>query len=296
MTVHAPSSPAQPFAIGLKPLQSDDFLIVDDNLATYVLQKRDLYTHQFSDVFMAQNDTLEAQQWACDRITDCLSRYHRDLYEWHKGGWMVPRGVGPMPEREDWAHAPLAGVALCVQDDLVLMRRGERGWHLAAASLCFPSSWNLAEKFGRSMTEIHDPVPLPEKMDQRIERIFDNLQPQLPVWRANWSLDADGELRHDRHERHRAKRHDKLSGTIWFRTEYQTLHKSPNGKDILFTIRIAVSTLEDFLKSAGGREKVAELARQYAAMPQDQLAYKGIEIGAAKFRQWVKENGILANE
>jgi hypothetical protein len=44
---------------------------------------------------------------------------------------------------------PLKAAALLVQEDLILMRKGEDGWRLAAGSLCFPSSWTLTEKFGR---------------------------------------------------------------------------------------------------------------------------------------------------
>ena len=46
---------------------------------------------------------------------------------------------------------PLHAASLLVQEDLILMRRGETGWRLAAGSLCFPSSWLLTEKFGKPM-------------------------------------------------------------------------------------------------------------------------------------------------
>ncbi len=39
------------------------------------------------------------------------------------------------------------------------MRRGEEGWRLAVGALCFPSSWQLTEKFGKPMSGIHEPVP-----------------------------------------------------------------------------------------------------------------------------------------
>ena len=60
----------------------------------------------------------------------------------------------------------------------MLMRRGEDGWRLAAASLCFPSSWSLEEKFGRPLQDIHTPVPgfgRGTRTADIIHRIFDNL-------------------------------------------------------------------------------------------------------------------------
>ena len=77
----------------------------------------------------------------------------------------------------------------------MLMARGDTGWQLAAASLCFPSTWVLAEKFGRDMDGIHKPVPgYAEHIGPRLLRIFDNLQVERPAWRLNWSIYDGPEL------------------------------------------------------------------------------------------------------
>lgn len=76
-------------------------------------------------------------------------------------------------------HPPLLAASLLVQEDLALMRRGEDGWRLAAASLCFPSPWSLAGKFGRPVDEIHGPVPgfgPGSRPAGPIARMFDNLR------------------------------------------------------------------------------------------------------------------------
>ena len=45
-------------------------------------------------------------------------------------------------------------------DILLLMPSGESGeFRLVAGCVCFPSSWCLAEKIGRPLSVIHDPVP-----------------------------------------------------------------------------------------------------------------------------------------
>ena len=94
---------------------------------------------------------------------------------------------------------PLHKASLLVQEDLILMRRGENGWRLAAGSLCFPSSWSLTEKFGKPMHEIHEPVPAfgpGTRTAGLIDRMFDNLQVGQPVERFNWSIQAGDALYH----------------------------------------------------------------------------------------------------
>ena len=84
-----------------------------------------------------------------------------------------------------------------VQEDLLLMRRDDEGWRLVAGSLCFPSTWVLAEKLGRPMDAIHAPVSgYAGKMAGMVARIFDNLKAEQPVERFNWSIYGDARLRY----------------------------------------------------------------------------------------------------
>lgn len=86
---------------------------------------------------------------------------------------------------------------MLVQEDLCLMRRGPGGWRLAAASVSFPSSWSLRDKFGRTLDALHEPVPgYAGTMAVRMARVFDNLRVGIPVTRMNWSLYGDAHLHH----------------------------------------------------------------------------------------------------
>ena len=155
----------------------------------------------------------------------------------------------------------MALASLLVQDDLVIMRRKQAAWHLVAASLCFPSSWNLLEKFGKPMMEIHQPVPgLNQKLEPMIHRIFDNLKPEMPVWRENWSIYGDDELRQDIIEatEHGGGEHKKPDNAAYVRREFQTLHKLPRSGDILFTIKILVEPLTII----SGQENATSIAQK----------------------------------
>lgn len=293
MATHAPDWPAKPFSIGLKPVDPENFLLIDSLLESYAEAKSDLYLDRFSDVVMAQSDTLDAQAEAAALIERNLRRNHAARYRWTDTGPVLPAVNASALARS--AASPLGRIALAVQDDLVLMRRDKAGWRLVAASLCFPSSWNLAEKFGKPLTAIHGPVPLPDRMPERIDRIFDNLQPALPVWRGNWSLEPDGDLRQDRLENHRDGNRKDLSGPIWLRTEYQTLHKLPESRDILFTIRIAATPLRQEADSAAGHGRIAALREQLERMDAREREYKGVGEAAPRILRWMAQLENLAN-
>src|SRR5690606_24684685 len=135
--------------------------------------------------------------------------------------------------------APLVAASLLVQEDLILMRRGDDGWRLAAGSLCFPSSWTLTEKFGKPLHTIHIPVPgfgPGSRPDELIARMFDGLQGQA-MERFNWSIQAGDALYHplsngerdDRAAARPARFADDgaINAGAFIRVERQTLRKLP---------------------------------------------------------------------
>ena len=267
------SNLAPAFKIGLNPLSSGSNLYRDENLAAYIEEKRALYANKFSDVFMAESNTLEAQNEVLDLV-----------------------GASVDTPIEDEGLPPLAAAALHVQDDLLLMRHDESGWRLVAGSLCFPSSWNLGEKFGHPLEVIHAPVPYVEgKMGDRIRRIFDALRPDCPLWRENWSLEGDNLLRHDRREREKSGYHKSeiVSGEIHLRTEYQTLHKLPKSGDILFTVMILVKPVTEVATLPAGPQIIQRLYDDYFAMGEDGRVYKGIAQGAEPFLDLLRNLGAV---
>ena len=177
-------------------------------------------------------------------------------------------------------HGPLARAALLIQEDLVLMRKSPEGWRLVAASLCFPSAWNLREKFGKPLHEVHAPVPGfggGTRNAGLIDRMFDNLRPDHSVMRWNWSLYGDAKLHHPASDHGLKKRFGdgNLAGNVTLRLERQTLRKLPKSGDILFTIRIYVDPLEVLAKLPNGKALAQAIADQIMAMSDEEITYKG---------------------
>lgn len=258
-----------PFTIGLKPLDLDDWIEVDDTFNAQLGEKRRLYAAIPDKVLVEEAATRDAQQELLDLITAHMAAHFPE-----KPGLTAAEKNLP----------PLHAASLLVQEDLILMRQGETGWRLAAGSLCFPSSWTLTEKFGLPIHSIHQPVPgfgEGSRNNQLITRMFDRLH--QPVQRYNWSIQASNALYHplsnagreERTEAARPRFGDNPAASAFIRVERQTLRKLPVSGDIVFTIRIYLDPLGWLRRHPERATIAASFAGQLMALDQAQLDYKG---------------------
>ncbi len=278
------------FKIGLKPLAVENWIHVDDQLSRYLEEKERLYAKHPELVFLAKEDSLGGQQEVLDLLADHLPRTFPDSYRRDDGKMLV---AGREVDLKKTA-LPLLTAARLVQEDLLLMRWSEQGWYLAAGSLCFPSSWSLQEKFGNPLHIIHKPVPQFGSGSRNavlIERIFDNLQVDQPVWRMNWSIYDDDDLYHPtRHTEGFRQGGDALAKFI--RVEYQTLRKLPVSGDILFTVRILINPLEHIAELPDCCGICEGFIRLLLALDAEQLAYKGLTDGRDQLVERLREMAV----
>jgi dimethylamine monooxygenase subunit A len=289
---------SKPFAIGLKPLDLAGWLEFDEHREAYLAEKRRLYAEIPEKVFVAEGGTERAQQEVLDLVVEHLGRH-------------APEPAAPLLEalgshaKGDIDTAPLKAASLLVQEDLVLMRRGEDGWRLVAASLCFPSAWSLEEKFGKPLQDIHTPVPgfgRGTRTAEIITRIFDNLQVTQPVERMNWSLQAGPALYMPLSNAGRIERAVEkpsrfpgvdVAANAFMRVERQTLRRLPSSGDILFTIRIYLDPMRTLERHPDRATIAASFAAQLAVLDTAQIDYKGLS--ADRDRLVAALNGMAAN-
>ncbi len=295
---------SRPFTIGLKPLDPKrwpdrgpaHWIDWDARTPQALALKADLLATRRADVLRAEPATLAAQAEVLDLVLDHLGAHGLPGFQvtGTGAGRLVTCGAtGTTRAIADWAEAPLALAGLLVPEDLVLMRAEPDGtWRLAAACLCFPSHWSLAEKFGRPLEAVHDPVPgVNERLAARINRIFHALRPGAPVWRQNWSLCTDPGLFHP--DATGAGVSDPaLAPAAYLRVEHQTLHKLAVSGDVLFTIKIAVDPLSVLESREDGARLAALLRDDLAALRADELAYKRLTHGFAGL--WSYLDGLSA--
>ncbi len=263
-----------PFRIGLHPLDLNDWIEADKHLDFYLDEKERIAKLYPGKTFMAEPETDAVQHEVLQLISTHVEERFPQIYR-RDGNIMRVNG---RQVHLDGPAAKLQIAAQLVQEDLLIMRRDGTGWRLAAGSLCFPSSWSLGKKFSRRMEDIHAPVPgfgPATRNAAMINRIFDKLQLEQPVWRMNWSIYSDDQLFHDDRRAEHMERQE-IDAGVFLRVEYQTLRKLPESGDLLFTVRIHIDPLSLLSEHPDRRQICARFSGLLEALNVDQLSYKGL--------------------
>ncbi|OCO98041.1 MULTISPECIES: DUF3445 domain-containing protein [unclassified Ensifer] len=267
---------SKPFTIGLAQLDPDRWIEPDERLQHYLDEKRRLLSQARGAVFAAADGTEDAQRELLAVLADHLPARYPEIYR-RDGDTMIV-GEERVALKGD---APLVVAGSLVQDDLVLMQRTDDGWRLRAGYVAFPSSWALGEKYGRTMDEIHAPVPGFEhgtRNAELIARMFDNLPPGRFVERFNWAVNVDGALHlpKSKSEGVAASAIEMTEERTFIRIERQTLRKLPMTGAIVFTIRIYSDPLAMLRSRPDARALALSFVEQLHALTLPQAAYKGL--------------------
>jgi hypothetical protein len=264
-------------SMGIISLNLDEWLEPDEYYYRELLEKEALLANQNNEVFQSKKGSQLAQQEVLDLIIDYMNTFHSELVR-IDGDKIFIDGIKRNFSRKEFAEMPLNLAGRIVQEDLCLMAPGDTGYTLEAASLCFPSRWRLIDKIGKRMVDIHSPVPDYEnKLARPVDRYFDKLDINKPVWRVNWSLTDDPDLyqpiRKTSTDYSRSINSKNAGDLIFLRCERQTLRRLPNTGWILFSIKTYVDKVSAL---ACQPEALVDLAHSVKNMSADMQQYKNI--------------------
>jgi hypothetical protein len=218
---------------GIQPLDPETWLEVDDAFAAQLAEKARLMAERRADVHILTEAARPAAEELLGRVLAHMSK-RRD-YVVLPQAVTRPDGVQVALDRD----APLLTLGHLVQEDLCILQRQGDEHVLTGALLCFPASWSLAEKIGRPLTTIHRPVaPYDDQMAQRVQRLFDRIRPEQPLWRMNALLYADPTLHQPRSE-HDIRR-PRQGERAFLRSEKQCLLRLPDSDAVVFSIHTYV--------------------------------------------------------
>ena len=268
----------KPFSIGLTHIQPDDWLEPGNDLTRYLAEKSRLVSSSRTEVFRAVPESIPAQEELLALIVSHLKSCHTDLYQ-QDGNTLRP--AGQTVNIEDPSEPPLLRAGMLVEDDLAILMKKDDGWFLAAGFIAFPSSWSLAEKAGKPMDVVHADVPGFEagtRNGKLVTRIFDNLKPERPAERFNWSFKGSPALAMpvSKHAAEDPFRPVYPIGANFMRVERQTLRKLPQTGAIAFTIRIYADPLSAVLKHPERRQIAEAMIAQLEGLSPGERRYKSM--------------------
>lgn len=205
---------------GVRPIVMKDWLAKSDTYDAQIAYRRNLMASKRETVFQA----LPPSEEACLELRDIIC--DEDNY----------------PEIN--TDHPLLDAASHVQEDLCILQKQGDSHILTAAVMCFPSSWDIRQKIGRSIASIHHPVPEFSDVSSIVERMLSAIRIEQPLGRANFLIYTDPELHQPRGEG--------ISKPIdprtprYIRVERQTFRRLPKTLAVVFAIHtyiVAETTL-----------------------------------------------------
>jgi hypothetical protein len=273
-------------AMGIKALDLADWIEIDARFAEQLAERRRLLEAEPAAVLAVLPEGVAGSHELLALLLDHLVARFPERYR-RADGRIDNLVTDETFALADWADAPLALAGRLVQEDLCLMQRGPEGYRLVAAALCFPAHWRLADKLGRPLQTIHEPVPgFAERLAPTVDRFFASIQVARPVWRLNWSLvDAPQLFRPPEHRgRPRPIAAERAGEELWLRVERQTLRRLPRSGDVVFGIHTYVDPLAEAIDGPAAADALAARIRE---MPEAMARYKSIWPIRAPLLAWL---------
>jgi dimethylamine monooxygenase subunit A len=267
--------------MGLRPLDVATWFDIDEWRSSDLNQKEALLSKSRERVVASLDHSTGAQEELWTEVVHNLMRYHPGVIE-ERGSSFVDRATGIVAED---VH-PIVRAAFLVQEDLCVLQKNDDRWVLSAACVCFPSRWSLVSKIGRSLDEIHDPVPHYETtLAAPVNRFFERLTPEKPVWRLNWSVLDSSELSLPSPDARRKNEIADPADHLWFRVERQTLRRLPRSGAIVFTIRTYIEQFSHVVERSPEHREAFSVA--FETVDEQTALYKGWKELLVPLRQWL---------
>jgi len=266
--VYGPPTDGKPFklAMGLRTLDPAQWFEGGPDLLGQLTERSELIAQKRDLIY----GTIPGHSAEINYFVEAI---RRNLEEFHSAHFEVKANSirhlesGYIAELD--SPDPLLELSRVVAEDLCVLKKIDGVWTLIAGAVLFPSRWKLSEKLGKSLDQIHAPVPgYTTGLQPYMTPTFDKITADRAVWRKNWSLHSTHHLHQPESIHEPAAPHE-----YWWRTERQTLTRSAASESILFTIRNRAEPLEWIISRP---DEAAAFAQTLASMSPETVEYKGL--------------------
>jgi len=266
--------------MGLRPLDLDEWLEVDEHAAGDLALKAQLVDERYDEV-VAVVDRPEVHA-ACEELWELVAAATGSVVQ-------IPGSSRESAPQNGRAWHPIVRAGLSTQEDWAVMVPVDGELVLAAACVCFPTRWVLSTKIGMPMSAVHEHVAYyDEHLSRPVDSFFERITPDKPVWRLNWNLMDDPELFQPVATSALAHQAgitaDDVGERVWLRVERQTLRRLPRTGAVVFGIRIHQRPLSALLDRP---DRLATLRTAIANLPPETFDYKSLGPFADALDEWL---------
>jgi hypothetical protein len=157
--------------MGMRPLNLATWLQLDERRDEELALKAELLERKYDAVVATELAGDAASRELLEEVKAFLTAYHP----------LVSTATNA-------SEHPIIQAGRLAQEDFCVLVRDD-AWRLRAACVCFPSRWDLTQKIGTTLDEIHSPVPRYDgELSTPTNSFFDRLRPERSYWRLNWTL------------------------------------------------------------------------------------------------------------
>ncbi|KAF8746424.1 hypothetical protein RHS02_00897, partial [Rhizoctonia solani] len=190
------------------------------------------------------------------------SHVTKERYQWVKS--CPPEGV-----------EGLKIISRLTENDFSMAREREDGHiYFVGGLVAFPGSYLLSEKIGKSMHDVHVPVPhFNQKLLVSVERALKRMDPSAPFERSSWEIVDDNNLfTHNIAQLPEGGKCTVDPGDMYLRVDRQVLRKLPRSGVIAFTAHPIIKRMRDIKQDSP--LVPALLAKILEESPKDLTDYK----------------------
>ncbi|KPM34464.1 hypothetical protein AK830_g12105 [Neonectria ditissima] len=242
-----PFKPTYHITMAIRADPPSELITIDEDYLDRVSLRRDLITHHGNTVHgCVPGGEGAVRELYTHLLGEHLPSRFPTLFKLSGDKALLTNAVTgkafPTVAAGDDAAAALRVIGETIEEDLFLLQPSPEGHRSVAFMCCFPAGFDPSAKLGKTLVEIHAPVPSYEKIGASMERFFGRLEVGKGVKRTNWSVQTHDELfnskgnhitgddEYDDDEEVDMKK-------TFLRIELQTLTRLPKTQAILFSFK-----------------------------------------------------------
>lgn len=187
----------------------------------------------------------------------------------------------------------IAEIARKYHEDMCLLTssNADEPYRLVAAAVAWPSDWSPADKIGKPLRALHEPIQgYEEQLATPVDTFMAKLKPGAIYGRANWFIAPTPKMRWVGEPPEQAFAHvtaHNAGEVLFVRSERQTLRKLPPTGAVLFTIGIYVEPLCNL-----SRANQAMLSEAVEGLLQGEGDRRGAAHYAAQLKTYTERNAL----